>query len=72
MSITKSQLINLVSILAKETGRKYGLESGSAYTQWKLCDEKGSHIILRAKTKTELYSLIQAYRDVAWYVSVTK
>lgn len=72
MRITKAQLIHLVSILARETKRTYSIESGSAYTQWKLCDEKGSRIILRANTKTELYSLIQAYRDVSWYVEVTK
>lgn len=72
MRITKAQLINLIRYLAIETGRTYALESGSAYTQWKLCDEKESYVILRANTKTDLYNLIQAYRDVARYVEMTK
>lgn len=72
MHTTKTQLVNLIKYLAVETGRAYALESGSACTQWKLCDEKCSQVILRANTKTDLYTQIQAYRDIARYIESTK
>lgn len=62
MRITKQNLIAAIATLARYTGKKYTLESGSMYTQWKVCNESG-YEILRANTKTELYNLIMAYRN---------
>ena len=59
--VTKEILNKRLNILAIETSKPLMIESGSAYTTWKVTTcPRGSRTLFSANTKRELYDLINA------------
>lgn len=61
--ITMQHLDAKAARISKLTQRVHTIERGSQWTQWKLCNESGSVVILRANTARQLADLIDAYRE---------